>query len=41
MSEVELLLGFLAGADEGGAPDRFLLPLLVEAWIDRTHRHGR
>jgi hypothetical protein len=25
----------------GGALDRFLLPLLVDAWIDRLRRHGR
>jgi hypothetical protein len=25
----------------GGALDRFVLPLLVDAWIDRLRRHGR
>jgi hypothetical protein len=34
MSEVELLLAFLAGAVTGGALDRFVLPLLVDG-LDR------
>jgi hypothetical protein len=25
----------------GGALDHFVLPLLVDAWIDRLRRHGR
>jgi hypothetical protein len=25
----------------GGALDRFVLPLLVDVWIDRLRRHGR
>jgi hypothetical protein len=25
----------------GGALDRFVLPLLVDAWIDQVRRHGR
>ena len=41
MSGVELVLAFLAGVVMGGALDRFLLPPLVDAWIDRTRRHGR
>ena len=41
MSGVELLLAFLAGVVMGGALDRFMLPHLVDAWIDRTRRHGR
>ena len=41
MSEVELLLAFLAGVLMGGALDFFVLPLLVDAWIDRLRRHGR
>ena len=41
MSEVELLLAFLAGVLMGGALDFFVLPLLVDAWIDRRRRHGR
>ena len=41
MSGVELVIGFLAGVVMGGALDRFVLPLLVDAWIDRTHRHGQ
>ena len=41
MSGVELVVAFLAGMVMGGALDRFVLPLLVDAWIDRTHRHGR
>ncbi len=35
MSGVELLLAFLAGVVMGGALDRFVLPRLVDAWIDR------
>ena len=38
MSGVELALAFLAGAVMGGALDRFVLPLLVDAWIDRLRR---
>ena len=34
MSGVELVLAFLAGVVMGGALDRFVLPLLVDAWID-------
>ena len=41
MSGVELVLAFLAGVAMGGALDRFVLPLLVDTWIDRTHRHGQ
>ena len=41
MSEVELVLAFLAGVVMRGALDRFVLPLLVDAWIDRLRRHGR
>ena len=41
MSGVELVLAFLAGVVMGGALDRFLLPPLVDAWIDRTRWHGR
>ena len=41
MSEVELLLAFLAGVVMGSALDRFVLPLVVDAWIDRLRRHGR
>ena len=33
MTEVELLLAFLAGVVMGGALDGFVLPLLVDAWI--------
>ena len=40
-SELGLLLAFLAGVVMGGALDRFVLPLLVDAWIDRLRRHGR
>jgi len=32
MSEVELVLAFLAGVVMGGALDRVVLPLLVDAW---------
>ena len=41
VSGVELVLAFLAGVVMGGALDRFVLPLLVDAWIDRLRRHGR
>ena len=41
MSGVELVLAFLAGMAMGIALDRWLLPSLVDAWIDRLHRHGR
>jgi len=41
MSEVELALAFLAGVVMGVLLDRFVLPLLVDAWIDRLRRHGR
>jgi len=40
MSGVEFVLAFLAGVVMGGALDRFVLPLLVDAWIDRLRRHG-
>ena len=41
MSGVELVIAFLAGVIMGGALDFFVLPLLVDAWIDRLRRHGR
>ena len=41
MSGVELVVAFLAGVVMGGALDRWLLPTLVDAWLDRTHGHGR
>ena len=41
MSGVGLVLAFLAGVVMGGALDFFVLPLLVDAWIDRLRRHGR
>ena len=41
MSEIELVLAFLAGVAMGIALDRWLLPLLVDAWIDRLGRYGR
>lgn len=41
MSELELVLAFLAGVGMGIALDRWLLPPLVDAWIDRLRRHGR
>ena len=41
MNGLELVLAFLAGVVMGGALDRFVLPLLVDAWIDRLRRHGR
>ena len=41
MSGIELVATFLAGVIMGGALDRFVLPLLVDAWIDQVRRHGR
>lgn len=41
MSGVEPVLAFLVGVVFGIALDRFVLPLLVDAWIDRLRRHGR
>ena len=41
MSGIEFVLAFLAGVDMGGDLERFVLPLLVDAWIDRLRRHGR
>ena len=41
MTGVELIMAFLAGVLMGGALDRFVLPLLVDAWIDRLRWHGR
>jgi hypothetical protein len=41
MSGMELAAAFLAGVVMGAALDRFVLPLLVDAWIDRLRRHGR
>jgi hypothetical protein len=41
VSGAELVLAFLAGVLMGGALDYFVLPLLVDAWIDRRRRHGR
>ena len=41
MSGIELILAFLAGVVMGIALDRWLLPPLVDAWIDRLRRHGR
>jgi hypothetical protein len=41
MSEADLALAFLAGVVMGILLDRWLLPPLVDAWIDRMRRHGR
>ncbi|HYM97781.1 MAG TPA: hypothetical protein VET26_10785 [Candidatus Sulfotelmatobacter sp.] len=41
MNGLELLVAFLAGVLMGGALDFFVLPLLVDAWIDRRRRHER
>jgi hypothetical protein len=41
VSEIELVITFLAGVGVGIALDRWLLPLLVDAWIDRQRRHAR
>ena len=41
MSGAELVVAFLVGVVLGGALDFFVLPLLVDAWIDRLRRLGR
>jgi hypothetical protein len=41
MSEVDLALAFLSGVVMGILLDRWLLPPLVDARIDRLRRHGR
>jgi hypothetical protein len=41
VSGIELALAFLAGVAMGIGLDRWLLPPLVDAWIDRLRRHGR
>jgi hypothetical protein len=41
MNGLELVVAFLAGVLMGGALDFFVLPHLVDAWIDRRRRHGR
>jgi hypothetical protein len=41
VSGIELVLAFLAGVGMGIALDRWLLPALVDAWIDRLRRHER
>ena len=41
MNGVELALTSLSGVAVGFALDRFVLPLLVDAWIDRLRRRGR
>jgi len=41
MSEVELALAFFSGVVMGILLDRWLLPPLVDLWIDRMRRHGQ
>ena len=41
MSEVDLALAFLSGVVMGILLDRWVLPPLVDAWIDRLRRHER
>ena len=41
MSEIDLALAFLSGVVTGVLLDRWLLPPLVDLWIDRMRRHGR
>ena len=41
MSDVDLVLAFLSGVVMGILLDRWLLPPLVDAWIERLRRHGR
>ena len=41
MSGVELALAFLSGVVIGILLDRWVLPPLVDLWIDRMRRHGQ
>jgi hypothetical protein len=41
MSEVELAVAFLSGVVTGVRLDRWVLPPLVDLWIDRMRRHGQ
>ena len=41
MSGLELAVAFFLGVAMGILLDRWLLPPLVDAWIDRMRRHGR
>ena len=41
MSGVELALAFLSGVVTGVLLDRWVLPPLVDLWIDRMRRHGQ
>lgn len=41
MNGVELVLAFLSGVVMGILLDRWLIPPLVDAWIDRLRRHGQ
>ena len=41
MSRVDLALAILSGVVTGVLLDRWVLPPLVDLWIDRLRRHGR
>lgn len=41
MSGVDLAFAFLSGVVMGIVLDRWVLPPLVDAWIDRLRRHGQ
>lgn len=41
MREIEPALASLAGVGMGIAFDRWLLPALVDVWIDRLRRYAR
>jgi hypothetical protein len=41
MSEIDLDLAFLSGVATGVLLDRWLLPPLVDLWIDRMRQHGQ
>lgn len=41
MSGVELALAFFSGVVMGILLDRWVLPPLVGAWIDRMRQHGQ
>ena len=41
MSQVDLALAFLSGVVNRVLLDSWLLPPLVDLWIDRMRRHGQ
>ena len=41
MSEIDLALAFLSGVVTGVLLARWVLPPLVDLWIERMRRHGQ